>query len=127
MIARVRVYRNLKYGRKARPLYSVVYKGRVIKRVRRILLSNCRFIVLERGRQRCLKEKQKNVHAFVEGIDVGARGCFGIDKNGSDFGVRVSYDPYVADHFFSTERKNKITLAGGVLLNERGISACYTA
>lgn len=121
------MYRNLKYGRKARPLYSVVYKGRVIKRVRRILLSDCRFIVHESGRQRCLAKKQKNVHAFVEGIDVGARGCFGIDKTGRDFGMKIGYDPYRAGYFFlkSPPEGTKITRADGVLLNERGISATY--
>ncbi len=67
----VRVYRNLKHGRKTRPLYSIMQGGRVIARRHRVLLSGkndyCIFVVNEAGRQRVLKQKRKNVHAFVAG------------------------------------------------------------
>jgi hypothetical protein len=44
------VYRNLKHGRGARPLYSIMSKGRVIARRHRVLLTDCRLVVREGGR-----------------------------------------------------------------------------
>lgn len=128
---RVRVYRNLKHGRNTRPLYSVLYRGRVIKRVRRILLTDAKFIVLESGRQRVLRDKCKNVHAFVEGNWVQRGGAFGINANGKDFGMRVKYNPFKYNNFVFDApgmwyHEEPITNAWGVLINERGITACYT-
>ena len=122
-IGLVKVYRNLKHGRNALPLYSVIHKGRVIARVPRVLLSNARFVVRESGRQRVLREQRKNVHAFVVGYLVDELGAFGIDASGPDFGMRVTYNPYRSGHFETIH--GPVKTARAVLLNERGISACY--
>ncbi len=124
---RVEVYRNLKHGRKAPPLYSVRYKGKVIRRVRRALLTNVVFKVSEAGRQRVLKEGRKNVHAFVVGDWTGPKGAYGMDKNDHNLPVRVAYNPYVAGHFLAyglISSDIKVKGAGAVLLNEHGMSAC---
>lgn len=120
------VYRNLKHGRKVRPLYSVMRNGRVIARVHRILLGNVRFVVREAGRRKVLKEGRKNVHAFVVG-NIAWRGCMGIDKNGRDLPVRVRYNPYASGQFW-TETGGvdySVQTAGAALLNEHGITAAY--
>lgn len=119
----VSVYRNLKYGRSTPPLYSIMHKGRVVARRHRVLLSNARFVVREAGRKRVLKEKRKNVHAFVVGELVDERGIFGIDANGKDLPVKVTYNPYKSDCFESNH--GCVQRARGVLLNEHGITACY--
>ena len=118
------VYRNLKHGRKSKPLYSVMCDGRVVKRVHRILLSGASFVVREASRQRVIRTGRKNVHAFVVGFDAGQKGIFGIDANGRDFPVRVRYNPYEAG-YFQDDAGRSVKGARGVLLNERGISACY--
>ena len=125
---RVKVYRNLKYGKDARPLYSIIYDGRVVSRRHRVLLSNVVFKVNENGRKRVLRERRKNVHAFAIGTLVGKRGCMGQDCNGKDFGIRVHYNPYGYGKFMCMSTSPPIPLKGAwaVLLNERGISACYT-
>ena len=120
---RVKVYRNLKHGRKTPPLYSVMHKGRVIARVHRVLLVNARFIVNEAGRQRVIQKQRKNVHAFVEGYITDEQGSFGIDETGPCFGVRVTYNPYLSGAFQTAH--GPIYAARGVLINEHGISACY--
>ena len=133
-LKRIQVYRNLKHGYGARPLYSVRYKGRVIKHVHRILLVDCKFIVNEAGRQRVLKTGSKNVHAWVDGIDAGRAGAFGIDECGRDFLRRIEYNPYVANTFYNPWQARTFLAGDGysavygaraVLLNERGMSACY--
>lgn len=123
----VRVYRNLKHGRASRPLYSVLQNGRVVKRVHRILLTDCTFIVREAGRQRVLQEGRKNVHAFVIG-KVATKGAMGIDKNGKDLPVRVTYNPYNDETFVAIGGQTlawPVKSARAVLINERGMSACY--
>jgi hypothetical protein len=58
----VYVYRNLHNG-----LFSVWHKGKVLAHVPEIHLENAEFRVRESGRQKVLREKKKNVHAFVVG------------------------------------------------------------
>lgn len=62
-----------------------------------LVLTNCRFKVSEAGRQRVLREKQKNVHAGVVG--------FLVDKNVDTFnGKRISYNPYKTQHFLCADQ-----------------------
>ena len=139
----VRVYRNLKHGRKSKPLYSIMQGGRVIARRHRVLLSQrdnypCVFWVNDSGRQRVLKQKRKNVHAFVIGYLASAEftpkgkipGAMGIDEHGKDLPARVMYNPYAAGYFFipDSTKVNGTPVRGAMaaLLNENGISASYT-
>ena len=123
----VYVYRNLRHGRKTKPLYSIMHNGRVIDRRHRVLLSEATFVVRPAGRRRALAEGHKNVHAFVKGTLVDDKGVFGIDADGQDFGMSVVYNPRVAGYFYLSCVPFGLPVKGarGVLLNERGISACY--
>ena len=58
----VLVYRNLHRGG-----YSIKQCGLVVGHCEQLTLSKCKLIVSESGRQRVIKNKQKNVHAFVSG------------------------------------------------------------
>lgn len=120
----VYVYRNLKHGRKSKPLYSIMHRGRVIDRRPRVLISGATFVVRPAGRRRALAEGRKNVHAFVKGRLVDDKGIFGIDADGRDFPVGLSYTPQMGA-FFQTATGWLVKGARGVLLNERGMSACY--
>lgn len=86
---RVRVYKNLH-----KDCWSV-WQGRVLFYTQEIHLRDVVFLVLESGRQRVLKEKRKNVHAFV---------C-GFLTQGLDIGEVVRYNPYI-NPFFFTEQGN---------------------
>lgn len=64
---RVEVYYNL-----TRSCWSVralegADKGKVFMYADSVAVENATFVVREGGRQRVIKEKQKNVHAFVRG------------------------------------------------------------
>lgn len=121
----VSVYRNLKHGYAAVPLYSIVHKGRVIARRHKVLLSDVTFVVRPGGRARVLRTGKKNVHAFAKGTLVGSRGIFGIDCNTKKpLPVRIKYNPYAAGSFLD-QAGLAVKSARGVLLNERGISGCY--
>jgi len=79
---RVSVYRNLHNG-----LFSVWHQGRVLAHVPEIHLKDVQFRVRESGRQKVLREKRKNVHAFVIGT---------VDAQPSTTAqTPVTYNPYM--------------------------------
>jgi hypothetical protein len=92
---KVRVYFNLHKN-----LLSVQSKGkngwRVIAHEESVALRDVKFKVSEAGRQRVLKEKKKNVHAFIEGAIVK-----GNERISAD--TPVSYNPFRGP-FFQSEK-----------------------
>lgn len=104
---RVRVYFNLH-----KRLFSVQEKGekgwRVIGHTNNITLKDVRFKVNEAGRQRVLKEKRKNVHAYVEGY-------VSHDSFDCKSPMRVKYNPYRAGSFtcgpFSVKEAGTVNLS----------------
>ena len=97
---RVEVYRNLKHGLRALPLYSIRYKGKVICRSRRVLLSNVTFKVSEATRQRVIKSGRRSVHAWA----VGSLAGWGDTVDGL---VACTYNPHRCGHFHPTGRPDK--------------------
>ena len=59
---RVQVYYNLH-----KKCLSVRHKGKVIEHAQEVTLTDARFHVQQAGRERVLKQKRKNVHAYVSG------------------------------------------------------------
>ena len=86
---KVKVYFNLH-----KHLFSVQEKvnGRwkVVRHTDDITLHNVTFKVSEAGRQRVLREKRKNVHAYVIGHLSDYQGAFSTE---------VKYNPYKYDSF----------------------------
>jgi len=82
----VEVYKNLNRG-----CWSVRQNGIVRFHTYAIALEQCQFKVSESGRQRVLREKRKNVHAFIKGIF--------IKKGGLVKGDKVTYNPYKMSSF----------------------------
>lgn len=87
----VKVYRNLhKSAANGAPTYSVMQDGLVVAHASGIALTGVQFIVNAAGREKVLREKRKNVHAFVTGYV--AREC-------PPYTLRASYNPYKAGNF----------------------------
>jgi len=87
--AKYYIYRNLHTN-----TFSVRYKGLVIAHPYSFIAENVTFKVNEKGRQRVVKERRKNVHAFIV--------CDSW-KDTSLFKVmianKVEYNPYVYTSF----------------------------
>lgn len=121
---KVRVYRNLRAGRKSKKkIYSVVGSdGRVIAHVEKIMLRDAKFIVRPAGREKVRRTGVKNVHAFV----VGKYYRRGLGRDPSlDFHINVVYDPKVDEGFMVSDRRHQIHGAAYVAINQNGISAAY--
>ena len=93
-------------------------KGRVIAHMEVINLKDVSFKVSQAGRQRVLREKRKNVHAFVIG-DIA--GCASISGEPYQLAKPVKYNPYAGESF--TCQDLKVSGAKFAAVNDYGVSA----
>lgn len=119
----VLVYRNL--NRKGK-VFSLLQKGLVVAYTTAICLTDCTFIVRATGRNKVIREKRKNVHAFIKGTVSGS--CMGTTALRNDLPVKVSYNPYENDSFMGDTCGKKFKLKGAmaVIINKDGVKASYT-
>lgn len=105
---KVRVYRNLH-----KKCYSVVDRstGRVCAHQFHVALRDATFRVGERGRQRVLKEKRKNVHAYVYG-ELLTKNFHWPNSEPRE----AYYNPYKHNKFVDKETLEPIESAAMVLL-----------
>ena len=95
--AKFYVYWNLH-----RNCFSVKHKGKVTAHFTHAFLAGCEFKVSQAGRQRVLREKRKNVHAYI------ACSTFFTFEEDSNVGKRVTYNPYKHDSFVIAETEQPV-------------------
>lgn len=94
----VEIYFNLH-----KKVYSVRHKGKVIEHATAVTVMDPKFVVQPAGRAKVLRDKVKNVHAFVRTDDMWT---VETDLN-YEFcepflpSERIKYNPYMADTFVS--------------------------
>lgn len=76
-------------------------------------LRDCTFKVSEAGRQRVLREKRKNVHAFVKGELI-------LDREFHDRMTNVRYNPYEGPNFTMYDGKQAVGYSLYVYFSEDG-------
>jgi len=108
----VSVYFNLH-----KKCYSIKQSGLVIGHCDGLRLRDATFKVNESGRQRVLREKQKNIHAFVTGY------VRNVDQCGSFDSQQVTYNPYKYESFVSSTHLQPVTSALYVIIDRAGIRA----
>ena len=112
---RVQVYYNLH-----KKCLSVRYKGIVIAHTREIILTDAKFHVQPAGRARVLREKKKNVHAYVSGkLKESFKDIWTAKK-------RITYNPYKNKTFVDKLTNKTITSAEVVHISNRVITAGIT-
>lgn len=106
----VEVYWNLH-----RHLFSVrdLRTRRVIGHFSDVSLSDVTFKISEAGRQRVLRERRKNVHAFVRGVI--SEDAFVLRGDPESYS-RVTYNPYVSGSFRDAETDEAVSGAAFVRL-----------
>jgi hypothetical protein len=105
---KVQVYRNLN-----KDCWSVRYQGKVIGHYETLALYDCTFHVQEAGRKRVLKEKQKNVHAYIKGEIVQI-------TKGKATARRISYNPYKHGFFYYGKSYKEIVYCELMYFSEDG-------
>ena len=98
----VEVYRNLHNDK-----FSIrCSKSKlVIAHADDLYLSDVKFIVHQKGRERVLNEKRKNVHSFAKGK------LSMINKASWEVKNKVNYNPYRFGFFFDVKTKEKVSKA----------------
>lgn len=104
---KIEVYRNLH-----KDCWSVRQDGIVRFHCNTIYLKDCAFVVQPAGRAKVLREKKKNVHAFVRGYLCGEQGGFPFCWDD------IYYNPYKADSFVDFE--------GNPVYEARFVDLCVT-
>lgn len=103
---KVRAYFN--FHKKMYSIQKRTDKGwRVIDHVPYLTLENVSFHVSQKGRERVLREKRKNVHAYVRGD---------LREYGPTIRQPFRYNPYEAKYFYDLETKDFIHNAEWVFL-----------
>lgn len=115
---KVDVYRNL-----SKKCLSVRFRGRVIAHVERIALRNVAFVVSEAGRQRVLRDRRKNVHAFLRGEWLGPFEMYSLPPSITGH-ADVRYDPYQYDHFHNLTADKPVRTADMAWIAD-GKVTCY--
>ena len=94
----VRIYRNIKTN-----VWSIwcMDECRVIAHVDSIRLKGAVFHVSEKGRQRVIREKRKNVHAWVHGVVTEDPLLSTMEQ------FRLSYNPYKSAYFMRKLAENQ--------------------
>lgn len=115
MSARYYIYRNLHTASGC----SVKYKGHVVDVVEHAILSGVNFVVSQAGRHRVLKEKKRNVHAFVSPETYTKL----TDKQWKRLKIdttnlrEITYNPYHLDQFVFKDSKQPVAAADRVLIS----------
>jgi len=112
------MYRNLNSQ-----CWSVKHRGKLIGHHDSIVLKNCEFRVSEKGRQRVLKEKVKNVHAYI-----AAQTHEQLDEKYENLEtVEITYNPYKYSTFVVKETGEPIHHCETVLAKDDGkiYKICY--
>jgi hypothetical protein len=98
---KVRIYRNLNNGTMS--IQQKIEKSwKVTGHITEAVLKDVRFVVSEASRQRVIRERCKNVHAYGEGILVGMR-----DET-IYAPYRLAYNPYTDCKFLDRESRQTI-------------------
>lgn len=102
---RADIYKNLHKNRFSIRILEGPAKGKVIAHCSKVLVEDVDFVVSEAGRQKVLREKKKNVHAFVRGRVVAMSGD--LSDLAKDFGLRRDEFPFSPVRSIGLKAKGK--------------------
>lgn len=89
--------------------------GCVVSHEHKVHLRDVEFVVQPAGRERCLDEGRKNVHAFVRGV---------WDETVTIVdGEYVTYDPFEYEEFYAPELNSYVTSADRAAVTRCGVYA----
>ncbi|HKZ21137.1 MAG TPA: hypothetical protein VJQ57_13635 [Acidimicrobiia bacterium] len=99
---------------------SVKVPGQRIAYTSTVTLSGCTFRVSEQGRQRCIRDGIRNVHAWVVGTE-GVR-VSGLAPQGRPEGFRQAlYDPWKGSTFVDADTLKPVLSARYVVMSGKNV------
>lgn len=119
----IRVYRNL--NRKGK-CYSIVQNGKTVAHSYGVCIRDCKLKVNEKGKQRVIKNKRKEFHAFIEGYYTHSG--MGTSAHKNDLPAIIEYNPYKDEYFNCknlTLKPFKVNGARFIICNKEGVKGAY--
>jgi hypothetical protein len=83
-----------------------------------VILSDCKLKVSQKGREKVLREKRKNVHAGIEGSLCGFENSYNLDGF-----VELTYNPYKYNSFVIKATGEAVGGASIIVLKDKRIFA----
>lgn len=83
-----------------------------------VVLNDCRFKVSQKGREKVIREKRKNVHAGVEGLLCGFENNYNLEEF-----IELTYNPYKYDNFVIKATGQPVDKANIIVLKDKRIFA----
>ena len=80
-------------------IYSIKQNGVVVAHTEKFIVKNCNLVINKSGKERVIKEKIRNVHAFIKGY------LGDIDDVKNSFSWILKYNPFVNKGFTFGEDK----------------------
>lgn len=102
-------------GRGDDKVISVKKLGRKIDYASAAVLTGVQFVVSEAGRQRCLRQRVRNVHAWVVGTDITQTPAAAMAADDPDLRKAI-YDPWKGGAFVDAETLRPVHTAEMALL-----------
>lgn len=112
----VDVYRNLHTGG-----LTVRYQGRVLLHTDAVWLCDVDYVVSPAGRERVLREKRKNVHAYARGELAVPQDPYALID-----AVAVTYNPYKCGSFYDRITEEAVKSAAWARITAKGITSFGT-
>lgn len=79
-------------------------------------MNHCLFIINHAGRTRVIRQKRKNVHAYIRGFFSSLEGPEEIN-----FIDKITYDPYKQPYFKTMNNNKEIKKARKIFFGENGV------
>jgi len=120
---KVDIYKNLTkkcYSIRSREKKSY---GKVIEHSKDIILKDVQFIVGEKGRERVIQEKRKNVHAYARGTYLSTTALPLQESWLPKAFVSIKYDPYKYSYFYREDTLEPVYKAKMLYCTKSGIWA----
>jgi len=117
------IYRNLT---KKGVWYSIRQGNVVVAHAQRLCVSNCKFLVNQKGRERVVRNKKKEVHAFIKGKY--STSGMGTTASENDLRAVIRYNPYYNTSFICenlTVKPFEVKGASFCICDEKGVKAAY--
>lgn len=119
----IRVFRNLT---KRGVWYSIQQNRLTVAHAERVCISDAKFIVNQKGRERVVRTKRKEFHAYIEGMYTTSG--MGTSAKDNDLPAIIKYDPFKYKEFTCTNLTiNEFPVAGAMfsICDENGVKAAY--
>lgn len=100
---------------------SVKIPGQRIAYASWVSVKNARFVVHEHGRQRCIREGVRNVHAWVVGREIFRVTAGGYSMHFPNGYRKAVYDPFKGGSFVDSETLEPLTGARWVIMSGKDV------